>query len=698
MKGSAAYWLAFVLASTSVGTAMFAQSPQGAPPKTSEADEGEARRAKVPAPEVVEAKRAALRELYGSTKARGKPELRVLARSFLDQVAASLAADADARYAALVEALELAIRASDLATALESVERIDAGYEPVERELLRFDVALRIAGEMKAEETPEVAAFALDLIEGLLGRDLPRRQDVERGEELYTAIKPKVQKWTEDETKQRLAAARKALDERTKLVAAFETLEATPDDPAANRAVGFWRTFVRGELERGLELLAKGPEEPLTRCAQLDRANPEGPGDQLAVGEAWLAWSKTRTSRSREVAEARANHWFSLAWTQLTGAARVEVEKKMKATARSAGRALARSGTGSPAESELERSISSALAWLVAHQGRDGSWDCDGFNARCACQGVGSPVHDVGTTGLAVFALLSRGDPEGSERIDQALARGLRWLEKQQDRDTGLLGERAGHDFLYDHAIGALALAAAYRASGDAALGARLGKAIDLILEARNPYGAWRYDLPPTGDSDTSVTAWMVAALVEARNAGAKLDSEALQSAFAGAQSWIDEVTDPVLGRTGYDSFGSLSSRTPANEHFPREKGEAMTAAGLATRLLLGQAPGQDEALSKLLKKQAEVIAARPPVWDEEGFGIDLYSWYYATQALYGLRGAHPTLWAAWSKKLEAALLESQCRDEHARGSWDPVSAWSFAGGRVYSTAMAVLALTVPSR
>ena len=41
--------------------------------------------------------------------------------------------------------------------------------------------------------------------------------------------------------------------------------------------------------------------------------------------------------------------------------------------------------------------------------------------------------------------------------------------------------------------------------------------------------------------------------------------------------AWIDEVTDPTTGRTGYDKFGSVSVRTVENQDVPREAGEAMT-------------------------------------------------------------------------------------------------------------------------
>ena len=170
-------------------------------------------------------------------------------------------------------------------------------------------------------------------------------------------------------------------------------------------------------------------------------------------------------------------------------------------------------------------------------------------------------------------------------------------------------------------------------------------RAVDYILRARNPYAAWRYDVPPIGDNDTSVTGWMLAALVEARDAGYRLD----HAAFEGGVNWIEEVTDPVSGRVGYDSVGSLSSRTPTNEHYPRQKGEAMTAIGLASRIEVDGRRDQRGTLNS----HARLLRRTLPAWDPQGFGIDMYYWYHGTRAMKAMGGATgrsgvPPCWRRW--------------------------------------------------
>lgn len=332
--------------------------------------------------------------------------------------------------------------------------------------------------------------------------------------------------------------------------------------------------------------------------------------------------------------------------------------------------------------------LDSGLRWLVDHQDEDGKWDCDGFMkhdpAGDACDGAGSATQDVGVSGLALLALLGDNHTTNEGQYRTAVVKGIRWLHAVQDPDTGLIGEASSHEFLYGHAIATLALCEAYYFSRSPLQRRPAQDAVNYIARARNPYGVWRYDVPATGDNDTSVTGWMVLALASAKSAGLTVDD----AAFDAALGWFDDVTDPATGRTGYDSFGSLSSRTPANLEYPREKGEAMTAVALFCRFFLGQNPDEHE----IMEKQADLLARTPPEWDPEGLGCDMYAWYYGSYAMFQMGGKH---WKAWNAAMKKAILPSQRSDGAAKGSWDPVGPWGYSGGRVYSTALMVLCLEV---
>ncbi|MFT7543105.1 MAG: hypothetical protein ACI9K5_004088, partial [Gammaproteobacteria bacterium] len=168
------------------------------------------------------------------------------------------------------------------------------------------------------------------------------------------------------------------------------------------------------------------------------------------------------------------------------------------------------------------------------------------------------------------------------------------------------------------------------------------------------------------------------------KEAGLTVDPTALEGALA----FLDEMTDPVTGRVGYNSVGSLSSRTNTNEHYPADKGEGMTAVALLCRFFLDQDPNDHP----IMKKHAALLTAKLPEWDADNFGCDMYYWYYGSYALFQMGG---DAWKKWNKAMKTAVVDSQRRDAHNRGSWDPVGPWGHSGGRVYSTATMVLCLEV---
>ena len=341
----------------------------------------------------------------------------------------------------------------------------------------------------------------------------------------------------------------------------------------------------------------------------------------------------------------------------------------------------------------VQETVRAALKWLAEHQSPDGSWDADGFTSQCGslgstvCTGTGQPAHDVGMTGLALLAFLGQGNTTAEGSYRDVVGRGIKWLLDRQDDDTGLIGDSSSHAFIYDHALATLALSENYYYTKSPLQKRSTQEAVYYIQRARHPYGAWSYEVPNIGRNDTSVTGWMVFALSAAREAGLEVDP----AAFDGALSWFDEATDPATGRVGYDAMGTLSARNVSNEHYPPEKGEALTAVGLLCRIFLGQDPGEHP----ILIKHAELLQRTPPEWDAGGFGCDMYYWYYATYAMFQLGGRW---WRTWESTLDATVIETQRKDGDERGSWDPVGPWGYSGGRVYSTALMTLTLQVRYR
>jgi len=336
-------------------------------------------------------------------------------------------------------------------------------------------------------------------------------------------------------------------------------------------------------------------------------------------------------------------------------------------------------------ENAASPAVAAALDWLARHQGTAGNWDSDGYGSQCrgvACLGGGGPLFDVGLTGLATLPFLGAGETHKTPTHGAPVRNALKYLKAVQDAE-GCFGPRTSNHFVYNHAIATLAMAEGYGLTQSPLFKGSAQSGIDFILQAQNPYLAWRYGVKPQ-DNDTSVTGWMVLALRAGVGAGLTVDD----GAFRGAVAWLDKVTEPEYGRVGYTARGNGPARPQERmDRFPVDRSESLTAVGILARVLCG-APKDDESL----RKGVALCRRCLPAWDESSGSIDMYYWYFGTMAMLQVRGDDRT---AWNGSLQGALLPHQRgpADGCANGSWDPVDPWGAEGGRIYSTAIATMAL-----
>ncbi|TAH36893.1 MAG: hypothetical protein EYC70_07875 [Planctomycetota bacterium] len=358
------------------------------------------------------------------------------------------------------------------------------------------------------------------------------------------------------------------------------------------------------------------------------------------------------------------------------------------------GRGGARRGT--PTEAAVE----DALKWLADHQTEDGYWDCDEFfywdkiKEEPPSDGPGNAVNDVGVTGLALLAFLGHGDTMSTGAYADQVRRGINWLRDVQ-LDNGLFGDEVGNPTLYNHSIATMAMGEAYFFGKSPILKPVLEKAVKVIVNSRNPYLAWRYQLEPNGDNDTSITGWMVFALETAKDGGIPVSKDV----FDGAEAWFAQITDDN-GRSGYTLEAGVGSRPSRKQiylsRFPPDKSEALTAVALLCRIFMtpeGATDFKAHPQYEVMKKQADLISKTLPLWDEAGGSIDFYYWYYATFAMYQWGDK---AWQNWKTAIEKALLPHQRKDGNFKGSWDPqFEPWGDEGGRVYTTALGAIILEV---
>lgn len=355
-----------------------------------------------------------------------------------------------------------------------------------------------------------------------------------------------------------------------------------------------------------------------------------------------------------------------------------------------------------------QRAVDRGLAWLASHQDPEGFWDCDGFDIMDDPQypratGRGRPHHDVGVTGLALLAFLGAGNTPHEGRYKTNVKRGVEYLCDVQNSESGCLTVEEGEHFMYDHALGTLALTEAYGLSKNNWVKKKAKKALEYIHESKNPGKAWRYnnrDPNPLTQNDVSVTGWMVMCLASARDFGLPIH----ESDIVDAMAYIDEMTDTSTGRTGYMRRGSFSSREQGeDEIWPAEYGESMTAVAVFCRFFCGNILNDIEGQSALIRKGGDLLMKKLPRWGEEEKGpqagkfyTDFYYWYYGSYAMYQLGGKY---WDTWKRAMIRAVVDNQIKDEKNKnelGSWHPqVDPWGDCGGRIYSTALCTLCLEV---
>ena len=360
-------------------------------------------------------------------------------------------------------------------------------------------------------------------------------------------------------------------------------------------------------------------------------------------------------------------------------------------------------GRGTEGPARFDAAVHRALEWLAHHQSPDGLWSAAEFDRQCGaqgddttCDGPGSPQYDVGVTGLSLLAFLGAGQTHRAGSYRRCVNAGLAALVRGQGPD-GNFGLPGNPQHTYDHALATLAVTEAYLASGDPQLRAPAQAGVRYLQQVRSPGSGWRYasfhPAMATHPADTSVTGWALLALITARDA----DLEVEPAAVADGLALIEELTDPRTGRTGYLERGQRPAREPgADAVWPAAESESMTAVAVLCRIFADptlSAPGALDAV----RKGAELIAALPPVWDDDSPGRrDFYAWYYGTFALFQVGGR---AWARWQEAIERSVIAHQHVEGERSGSWDPqVDPWGSAGGRVYATALLALTLEVHHR
>ncbi|MGH7129067.1 MAG: prenyltransferase/squalene oxidase repeat-containing protein [Planctomycetaceae bacterium] len=309
---------------------------------------------------------------------------------------------------------------------------------------------------------------------------------------------------------------------------------------------------------------------------------------------------------------------------------------------------------------EIDQAIVRALEFLAEEQQPSGAWRIDSYGESTA------------GASLSVMAFMAAGHVPGEGPYGEAIDRGIRYVLEHQEANGMLVDDRSSHGPMYEHGISTLMLAEAVGMLGrDKSRAAReaLEDAVRLILAAQNipkparHEGGWRYH-PTSRDSDLSVTGWQLLALRAAKNVGCDVPAE-----------HIDRAVEYVKNCAVRDHRG-----------FAYQPGSGPTATRTGTGILALEICGEHHTPEAL--GGADFLLAQPLQWSDHYF---FYGAYYCSVGMFQVGGDH---WEHTRDHVAKILLEHQQPD----GSWIATSGSERSSGKVYATAMAVLALSVEYR
>jgi hypothetical protein len=309
---------------------------------------------------------------------------------------------------------------------------------------------------------------------------------------------------------------------------------------------------------------------------------------------------------------------------------------------------------GDPVPRDVREMYDAGVRYLVKTQQPSGAWNDN--------------QSGPGVTGMAMMVLLASGEDPNHGPYRDAIRKAIKNMIDSQNAQTGFLGG-GGHESMYQHGFGMLALAEAYGAVDDRGLGAArsIGAALELAVRAAvtsaksNPYGAWRYS-PDAKDADTSVSGAVMMGLLAARNAGIEVPDETITRAI----QYFVSMTGPN-GQVGYS--GS-----------PGGGSDAVTSIAVLVEAIARKKDLAEYKRSLVYLKERSLSAAA-------GDGYPAYTRYYRAQALFQ---GDVTTWEQWNAGLVRELKAMQSKD----GSFSGFAGRGGSGGTV-DTSLALLSLAV---
>ena len=296
---------------------------------------------------------------------------------------------------------------------------------------------------------------------------------------------------------------------------------------------------------------------------------------------------------------------------------------------------------------DVKKSINRGLEFISSTQNENGSF------------GTGNLP---GGTSLALMAFMLQGHIFGEGKYGKQMSKGIDFLVSIEK--NGYLHDDTSRG-MYEHGLATLALSEAWGHSRDPRIRNVLMRAVNIILNAQNSEGGWRYG-PRPSTADVSCSAMQIVALASARESGIAVPVKTITRA-------TNYIAAAEVRSTGGFSYQLLAGAAMGGAGYGRS-----AAATLA--LMLNGKRKHPAARSGV----AYVYSS--PSANFVNTSNYYYSHYYAAQAMYQ---AGDKYFNAYYSNITKALLSKQ----NENGGW-------VAHGQpnCVDTSFAILTLGVPYR
>jgi formylglycine-generating enzyme required for sulfatase activity len=301
--------------------------PVAKPPEPAPAPKPEPPR-RPPPPETAKLREAeaALRKSFTIDQAKSPKEKSDLARTLLSEAATSGAKDAEL-FVRLRTARDLAQAAAETKVVLEAIDAIAAAFDVEalsEKTIFLTRVQTRPADALAwSRACMEVARQASAADDYDAAGRLAARAETLSGTAKEFSYR--------EEIRERVKEYAELKREGDRVKPALDTLKTAPGDPGACGTLGRYLCLIKEDWEKGLPLMAKGPDAPLKKISEQELAKPADPAAQAALGEVWAIQSDKEAPIAKIRAKLRAIEWLERSVAGLSGSAKTSAEKRLAA-------------------------------------------------------------------------------------------------------------------------------------------------------------------------------------------------------------------------------------------------------------------------------------------------------------------------------------------------------------------------------